>query len=124
MPVVEELKESLMRLSAFGYLRVIGHVSEQAAQDMRKDLAAYAEREGYTLAKVFMDQEDSGSSAFAALIDALNRSESPVVIVPSMGHFAHLPGLRIAMKNLIERETGAQVLVIPTAGACDQLAAG
>jgi hypothetical protein len=123
MPVVEELKESLMRL-AFGYARVTGHVSEQAAQDMRKVLAAYAEREGCTLTEVFMDQEDSGSSAFAALIDALNRSESPIVIVPSMGHFAHLPGLRIAMKNLIERETGARVLVIPTVDACDQLAAG
>jgi hypothetical protein len=98
--------------------------TEQVAQDMRENLAAYAKREDYTLAEVFLEREDSGSSAFAALIDALKRSESPIVVVPSMCHFAHLPGLRIAMKDLIERETGARVLVIATAGACDPQVAG
>ena len=113
-----------MRSSAFGYARIAAHASEQAVLDTRKDLAAYAEREGYTLTEVFMEREDSGSSEFAALIDAINRSEPPVVVVPSMCHFAHLPGLQTAMKDLIERETGARVLVIGTAWACDQQVAG
>ena len=91
---------------------------------MRKDLAAYAEREGCTLTEVFMEREDSGSSEFAALIDAINRSEPPIVVVPSMCHFAHLPCLQIAMKDLIERETSARVRVIAPACPCDQQAAG
>ncbi len=124
MPVAEKSKEALVRSSAFGYVRIAAHASEQAVRDMRKDLAAYAEREGYTLTEVFMEREDSGSSEFAALIDAISRSEPPMVVVPSMCHFAHLPGLRIAMKDLIERETGARVLVIAPACACDPQVAG
>jgi Resolvase, N terminal domain len=110
--------------SAFGYARIAAHASEHAVRAMRKDLAAHAEREGYMLTEVFMEREDSGSSAFAALIDAINRSEPPVVVVPSMCHFAHLPGLQIAMKDLIERETSARVLVIAPACSCDRQVAG
>jgi hypothetical protein len=113
-----------MRSSAFGYARIAAHASEQEVREMRKDPAAYAEREGYTLTEVFMEREDSGSSEFAALIDEINRSEPPIVVVPSMCHFAHPPYLQIAMKDLIERETGARALVIAPACACDQQAAG
>src|SRR5260370_17597181 len=49
MSVVEELKEPLMRLSAFGYGRVTGQVSQQAPQHMRKALPPYAQHECYTL---------------------------------------------------------------------------
>jgi hypothetical protein len=109
-----------MPSSAFGYARLSAHSSDHVARDLREDLAAYAEREGYLLAEVFIEREDSGSSAFAALIDALNHSELPVVIVPSLCHFAYLPGLRIPMKDLIERETGARVLVIAPSSEPDQ----
>lgn len=119
-----EVKGSPLRSSAFGYARIAAHASAQTVRDMRNDLAAYAEREGYTLTEVFMEREDSGSSEFAALIDAINHSEPPIVVVPSMCHFAHLPGLQIAMKDLIERETGARVLVIAPACACDQQGPG
>jgi hypothetical protein len=32
-------------------------------------------------------------------------------------HFAHLPGLRTAMKDHLERETGARVVIITEATA-------
>src|SRR5260370_1740624 len=98
-----------MHPSAFGYVRIPASASEQ---NLRKALADYAERAGYTLAEVFTEHEELGSSAFAALMDALKRSKTPIVIVPSIFHFAHLPGLGSALKNLIERDTCARVVLI------------
>lgn len=97
---------------AFGYVRVLGSGSEQTCQSLHEELADYAEREGYTLAEVFIEQDEIGSSAFAALMEALKRGQARIVIVPTMQHFAHLPSLRVAMKVHIERETGARVVVI------------
>lgn len=102
-----------MSLPAFGYMRVGPGMPEGGTgQDPRKALGEYAEREGYALAEVFTERDESGSSAFASLMDALYLSERPIVIVPSMGHFAHLPGLQSALKERIEQETGAVVFVI------------
>lgn len=96
---------------AFGYIRLPAGASEQSAQDLRRDLADYADRQGYALAEVFAEHESFGSSAFAALIDALKRSRTSIVIVPSLCHFAHLPGLRSAMRDLIEQQTDARVFL-------------
>jgi hypothetical protein len=84
----------------------------RTGQDPRKALGEYAEREGYVMAEVFTERDESGSSAFASLMDALYLSEQPIVIVPSMCHFAHLPRLQSALKERIEQETGAVVIVI------------
>jgi hypothetical protein len=101
-----------MRLTALGYVRFTRDIPEQAARHMQEELTAYAERGGYILGKIFIEEEEPGSSAFAALIEELCRSKTPIVVVPSMCHFAHLPGLQAAMKEHIERETGAQVIVM------------
>lgn len=104
---------------ALGYVRVLGNTSEQTSQRLHKELADYAEREGYALTEVFIEQDEIGSSAFAALMEALKRGQARIVIVPTMRHFAHMPSLRLAMKDYIERETGARVLVINSTGPDD-----
>src|ERR1700735_72708 len=101
-----------MRLPAFGYVRVPAGPPECATQGPRKELAEYADREGYVLSEIFTEHAESGSSAFAALVDALKDSEQPVVIVPALCHFAHLPALRSAMKKHVEQETGARIVII------------
>lgn len=106
-----------MYLPALGYMRLAPDVSELAAQRLQDELAAGAEREGYTLGEVFIERGADGSSAFAALIDALTQSKTPAVVVPGMCHFAHLPGLRAAMKDHLERQTGARVVIIADATA-------
>jgi Resolvase, N terminal domain len=100
---------------ALGYIRLATDTSEQSARRLQDELAASAEREGYTLGEVFMEQDAGGSSAFAALIDTLTQTKTPVVVVPGVCHFAHLPGLRIAMRDHLERETGARVVIITEA---------
>ena len=102
---------------ALGYMRLASDISEQSARRLRDELAASAKREGYIMGEVFIERDAGGSSAFAALIDALAQSKTPVVVVPGMCHFAHLPGLRAAMKDHLERETGARVVIIAEATA-------
>lgn len=101
-----------MQRPVFGYLRIPDDDPDSTECDLRKTMHEYAAREGYVLAEIFTDRGTPDSSAFAELIDALKLSHRPVVIVPSMSHFAQLKGLRIAMRARIEQETGARVLVI------------
>ena len=98
-----------MPVPAFGYIRIRGSESEH---NLRKSLAHFAARQGYELADIFTEYEELGSSAFASLMEALKCSKTTVVIVPTICHFAHLSALRIAIKNLIERETSARVVAI------------
>jgi hypothetical protein len=107
----QAIKDSAVRLSAFGYMRLAADIPEQSARHLRDQLATSAEREGYLLVEVFIERDADGTSAFAMLIDALTQSRTTVVLVPDMCHFAHLPGLRTAMKDHLERETGARVVI-------------
>ncbi len=101
-----------MHPTAFGYVRMPDDFHKCRHLDPRKELTEYAEREGYVLARVFADNTEPSSSEFAALIDALKCADRPLLIVPTLRHFAHLPGLASAMKNHIEQETGASVVAI------------
>jgi hypothetical protein len=114
---MEAVKDSVVCLPALGYMRLAPDIPEQSVRRLQDELAASAEREGYTLGETFIERDTGGSSAFAALIDALTRSKTPAVVVPGMCHFAHLPGLRAAMKDHLERETGARVVIIAEATA-------
>jgi len=114
---MEAVKDSVVCRPALGYIRLASDISEQSARRLQDELAAGAEREGYLLGEVFIEQDRGASSAFAALIDALAQSKTPAVVVLGMCHFAHLPGLRAAMKDHLERETGARVVIITEATA-------
>jgi len=109
-----------MRPPVFGYVRISSRASEHVIQDLRKEIIDYAEREGYVLTEIFTEHEEFGPSAFAALMDALKRSETAIVVVPGRCHFAHFRTLRAAMRNHIERETGARVIVVSNRCADDR----
>jgi len=106
-----------VRPLVFGYLRTQPGVTDGLVAWMRGDLADYAEREGFALAGVFVEHADGGSSALMALIDALNRHEAQAIVVPALQHFSLDPADGHALRLLVERETGAPVLVMyPSAG--------
>ena len=59
-----------------------------------------------------MEQVDSHASAFNALIEAAKQREAEAVVIPTLYHLARFPGLQLAMKEHLERETGVRVLVM------------
>lgn len=102
-----------MRPLIYAYMRAVGNDDAKANADaMHRDLADYAAREGFALDQVFTESTWQAESAFSALLDALRRDEVRDVLVPSLWHFSRLPGLQEAMRQHIERATGARLWVV------------
>ncbi|MFC4033070.1 hypothetical protein ACFO3J_16475 [Streptomyces polygonati] len=97
----------------YGYMRLAadsGGSDEGAA--IKEELTAYATREGFTLTQLFVEQVRAGAPAFDCLATALQRGGVHDVIVPSLWHFAQLPGLQMAMRDHIEKEIGARIWIV------------
>jgi DNA invertase Pin-like site-specific DNA recombinase len=99
---------------AFGYMRIERGTTSEQSDNLRQEMAEFVASRGLTLSEVFVESDDSASSAFAALIDALHASDVTTVAVPSVRHFAHMQGVGAAMMELIESETGACILIVAT----------
>jgi DNA invertase Pin-like site-specific DNA recombinase len=95
-------------------MRIERHAPTGRTNELRRDMATFVTSKGFALDKVFIDTDDSASSAFAALIDALREGEVTVVVVPSVRNFARIEGVGVAMMKLIESETGASVMIVST----------
>lgn len=101
-----------MKPAIYGYMRVASRDEHNETERIRRELAEYAEREGFTLDQVFTESIKCSESAFYTMIEALRRHDVKDIIVPSLWHFARLPGLQDAMRQHIEQETGARIWVI------------
>lgn len=77
-------------------------------------LADYAEREGYVLAKVFVDTDaDRQLCAFQALIaEARGDNRVTAVAVPTGNDLSHDVFARRELRTRLERETGLPVHVV------------
>jgi DNA invertase Pin-like site-specific DNA recombinase len=103
---------AVVRPLILGYVRVTANSDSTDVDRLRRQVADFAEREGFALGEVFVEVEASGSSAFAALIDAALARRADAVVVPALQHFGRLPGVRVAMRELLERRTGVRVVVM------------
>ncbi|WP_416982935.1 hypothetical protein [Streptomyces sp. T028] len=103
-----------MQPAMYGYMRLAASGDdEDESASIRRELATHAGREGFTLERVFVERLGADEeSAFFTLVDALKTTEIKHVIVPSLWHFARLPGLQAAMRDHIEREIGARLWVV------------
>lgn len=102
-----------MKPVVYGYIRVVGGDDQgDETQRVRHELASYAEREGFALDQVFTESSSCSEPAFYVMLEALKRYNVKNLIVPSLWHFARLPGLQDAMRQHIEQETGARLWVI------------
>ncbi|WP_328750565.1 hypothetical protein OHT57_34065 [Streptomyces sp. NBC_00285] len=103
-----------MTPNMFGYMRQLARDDDKDENEaIKRELAAHAQREGFTLQRLFIERlRADEESAFFALTDALKSTDVRHVIVPSLWHFARLPGLQAAMRAHIETEIGARLWVV------------
>jgi hypothetical protein len=106
----------LIKPLAFGYIRLQRNTPANELADLRQQMADVVASQGFILGDVFVESEDSTNSAFARLMDALHTSGVAIVAVPSMNHLARMESVSAAMKERIESETGARVLIVESAG--------
>ncbi|MGX1367367.1 hypothetical protein RKD19_002726 [Streptomyces canus] len=98
----------------FGYMRQLAREDDKDENEaIQGELAAHASREGFTLERLFIERlRADEESAFFSLVDALKSTDVRHVIVPSLWHFARLPGLQAAMRAHLETELGAKLWVV------------
>jgi hypothetical protein len=97
----------------FGYLRLrITDANERAAR-ARRLLADFAEREGFTLAEVYVEaDENRPCSALAQLIHSVRRWDGAAVAVPELDDLGGTEQARREMRVRLRREAGVPVLVL------------
>ncbi|MFI6644117.1 recombinase family protein [Streptomyces sp. NPDC050504] len=100
--------------SMYGYMRLTPSDDGQDENEaVRRELETHASREGFELERLFIERLGAEEeSAFFTLVDALKTTEVKHVIVPSLWHFARLPGLQAAMREHIEKELGARLWIV------------
>ncbi|MFD5847473.1 recombinase family protein [Streptomyces chartreusis] len=97
----------------YGYMRLTPSDDPDENAAIEGELRRYTLREGFELERLFIERLGAqDESAFFALVDALKATEIKHVIVPSLWHFARLPGLQAAMRAHIEGELGVRLWVI------------
>lgn len=106
---------------ALGYLRLHASGPPEIGAALTAELRAYADREGLTLADVYVDLFDPPASnveraGFCALMDAVRRHEVHAVIIPGAEHLSRRPSDYIARRTIIVAEGGARLLRIHGSG--------
>jgi hypothetical protein len=100
----------------YGYARITdGTAQNDGIARIRHELTTFADQEGFALDQVFTETATRSDPVFACMVDAVKRNEVKDIIVPSLWHFASLPGLQDAMRLHVERETGARIWVVQRA---------
>ncbi|WP_088287764.1 recombinase family protein [Kineosporia sp. A_224] len=98
----------------FGYVNLPSQRTdvERDVATARREIATYAESEGYDLAGVFTDIDPTSQRGLDALKGAVRNGDVAAVIVPDMEQLTHLPCLLGADLPTAGRYVGAPVLPV------------
>jgi hypothetical protein len=98
---------------AFGLAQaLLGDMSPARLTSATTAIRAFCEREGYTLAEVFVSRDPLDSaSTVDALIAAAKQAGPRIVAVASLDHLGAMPRVRAATVQRIGKETGASIMV-------------
>jgi len=110
-PSISETDKALRPL-IYGYLRVWTDTSDEDAARTERKLINYAEREGFTVAEIFVERPYLPVTAFDGLIQAIARTGTKDIVVPDLSHFCPYHRLGSSMKAILEHVAGARVWVI------------
>jgi hypothetical protein len=94
-----------------GYLRRDALVADGQITELERQMADFAQVEGFVMGHVYVEKPESWPAAFEVLIESVNRYEVTAVVLPSLLHFA-MRGSPISIKANFERTTGARALVL------------
>ena len=103
---------------AYGYVR-LSRADSRRLEQLRRQIAAYCDREGLALELVFADagapDTEPVRPGWIALLDvlALSRAEA-VVVLPTLEHLSRDPVLRAEMRTCITA-SGARAAIMPAA---------
>lgn len=103
--------EDFTRPLLLGYLRRDLLVVDSQVGELERDMAAFAEMQGFAMGHIYVEKPDSWLTAFEALAESIARYDVTAVVLPSLLHFTGL-GMPTDRRDWFERATGARVLVL------------
>lgn len=93
----------------YGYVRALPELDLLTVERLSEELADFAEREGFTLADVYVERRWLTLAAWDALVATCNRHDVRNVVVPNSAHLHTLPALSFVMQQVIEDVIGGHV---------------
>lgn len=93
-----------------GYARRDLYLSDRHVDDLKRELGAFAQLEGFAMGSVYLEGPDTAPAAFEALVISVNRYEISAVVLPELRHLV-LAGDPGAVKRQFERVTGARLML-------------
>ncbi|WP_267244041.1 hypothetical protein [Streptomyces sp. PR69] len=97
---------------AYGYLRVLPGMGIDDVLRLQRDMASFAQENGFVLADVFVEAQWQQLKAWAEVV-AHSRAKNVVhVVMPSPEHLHQIPVLAEIMKDEVEREIGGQLWLV------------
>ena len=103
----------MVRPLLFGYMRLRITDAGDRAASARRLLAEFADREGFTLAEVYVDaDENRPCAALSQLIHSVRRWDGAAVAVPALGDLGGTVHARRELRDRLQRELGVPVLVL------------
>lgn len=109
---------SATRVRAVGYLRQYGSMTCRQFGTAKEQLAALAERSGFELCQVFVEQLHTDPAAFEELLQVVKLRNVAAVLVPNRAHLSSVGGDETKIQRL-QRETRSEVLVADACGLVD-----
>jgi hypothetical protein len=108
-----------VRAVAYGYVQ-LGQADSQRLKELRREITAYCEREGFALELVFADcgvHKATARPGWTALLDHVSRAGASVVMLPAT---EHLPDDRVLRAEMCCRlaAAAARLAVMSPAPTC------
>ncbi|MFC9220090.1 hypothetical protein ACFT8W_04735 [Streptomyces hygroscopicus] len=100
---------------ALGYVRALPGIGMGDVVPLSSDMARFAEREGFTLAEVFIEKEPARTTALEAMTRYCQRHIIRNVMVPTTEHLNMLPVLADIARELLKEAIGGQVWIVTSA---------
>jgi len=102
-----------MKPILLGYQTVHIDTSAYQVRTARRELAAFAQREGYALTDVFLESaEENSFAALTAVIESARNPEVAAIAVPTSTDLGPMPRAQQETRQRLERESGVPVMVV------------
>lgn len=93
-----------------GYARRDLYLSDRHVNDLKRELGAFVQLEGFAMGSVYVEDPDTAPAAFEALVASINHYQITAVVLPSLRHLA-LVGDPAEVRVRFERVTGARIML-------------
>ncbi|WP_329484158.1 hypothetical protein OG555_18560 [Kribbella sp. NBC_01484] len=107
----KRLGEDYTKPELLGYLRRDLLVVDSQVAELERQMAHFAQAEGFAMGYTYVEKFDGWPAAFEALIDSVNRCEVTAVVLPSLLHFA-MRDSPFQIRDAFQHATGARVMVL------------